>query len=158
MPEKPIKNEIQVSDSKQKDFYEKLRSKIQTWLDENGVENKHAGYLLLAPDFFYLLVKLVRDERVPKKEKVKLAAVITYFISPIDLMPEFILGPIGFIDDVALAAFVLNGLLNRIDTEIVIDNWPGEGNVLEEIQKVIKKCVAAVKRREIPYQVHLSFK
>ncbi|MCK5077235.1 MAG: DUF1232 domain-containing protein [Calditrichia bacterium] len=144
MEEKSIdKKELQISDfeqKEQKDFYEKMRYKIETWLKENGLENKYAGYLLLAPDFFYLLIKLIKDDRVPRKEKVKLAAVIAYFISPIDLIPEAILGPIGFVDDVALAAFVLNGLLNRVDEKVVKENWPGEGDILEEIQKIIEKA------------------
>jgi len=140
MAENTEEKEIQLLSEEHSDFYKKLRRKIQRWLDENGVENKYAAYLLLAPDFFYLLVKLVQDERVPGKEKVKLLAVIGYFISPVDLMPELILGPIGFIDDVALAAFALNGMINRVESGIVHENWPGDGDVLEEIQNVIQKA------------------
>ncbi len=79
---------------KELDFYEKLRLKIVNWLDtKTGRENKWADYLLLVPDFFYMLIKLATDDDVPSHEKAKLILAIAYFISPIDLLPEAFLRP-----------------------------------------------------------------
>ncbi len=123
------------------DFYQNLRMKIREWFSsEEGKENKYAEYLLFAPDLFHLLCKLALDSRVPVIEKAKLAAAIAYFVSPVDLMPEILLGPIGYVDDIALAAFVLNSIVNNSDQEIVQEHWAGDGDVLDLIQQIIKKA------------------
>ena len=69
------------------DFYQLLRRKIKDWETKGGENYKWAEYILLAPDLFHLLCKLAVDKDVPKKEKAKLAGVIAYFISPIDVIP-----------------------------------------------------------------------
>ena len=126
---------------KELDFYEKLRLKIVNWLDtKTGRENKWADYLLLVPDFFYLLIKLATDDDVPSHEKAKLILAIAYFISPIDLLPEAFLGPIGYLDDLALSAFVLNGIINNVSPEIVQKYWSGDGEVLLLIKGIIAKA------------------
>jgi uncharacterized membrane protein YkvA (DUF1232 family) len=122
-------------DQKQQDFYLKLRKKITAFLEKNNTP--YADILLLAPDLFHLLVKLTIDERVPTKEKAKFIGVIAYFISPIDLLPEFILGPIGYLDDIALTAYVLNNYINRTDAQIVRELWAGDQDILSSIKNVL---------------------
>jgi uncharacterized membrane protein YkvA (DUF1232 family) len=126
---------------KELDFYGKLRLRIVNWLEtEKGKKNKWAEYLLLVPDFFYLLIKLATDEDIPSHEKAKLILAIAYFISPIDLLPEALLGPLGYLDDLALSAFVLNGIINNVSQEIVQKYWSGDGEVLLLIKGVIAKA------------------
>lgn len=120
------------------DFYHKLRNKITTWLEkEEGASNEWSKYIMWAPDLFYLLWKLSGDPAVPKSERVKLLAAIAYFISPLDLIPEALLGPFGFADDIVLAAIVLNGLMNKTDPEIVKQYWMGDEEVLHVIQSIL---------------------
>ena len=120
------------------DYYQKLRSKIHAWVDsDENKEHRWAEYLLFAPDLFHLLCKLSVDPDVSASDKTKLVAAIAYFISPVDLIPEAIVGPAGYVDDIALAAYVLNGLINRTDPEIVRKHWAGDEDVLEVIQKII---------------------
>lgn len=121
------------------DFYQGFREKIRKWLaSEEGKSNKFAEYLMFAPDLFHLLCKLSLDEGVPIKEKAKLVGAIAYFVSPVDLVPELLLGPLGYVDDIALAAYVLNGIINNSDKELVEKHWAGEGDVLEVIQQIIR--------------------
>jgi uncharacterized membrane protein YkvA (DUF1232 family) len=123
---------------KEHTYYLKLRTKMQKWLEgKDGKENQWSQYLLWAPDLFYMLWKLSMDENVPKKEKLKLLAVLAYFISPLDLIPEAILGPAAFADDIALTAYVLNSLMNHVDADLVRKYWMGEDDALEVIQKIL---------------------
>jgi uncharacterized membrane protein YkvA (DUF1232 family) len=120
------------------DFYKRLRHRIVEWVKSpKGRRNKWAEVLLLAPDLFHLLCKLSLDPEVPVKEKAKLAIAIAYFISPIDLIPEIITGPIGYVDDIALAAWVLNSIINNTDPELVRKHWAGEGDILDIIKKIL---------------------
>ena len=122
---------------KESDFYHKLRARVRKWTKEKSGSSKWADYVMLAPDFFHLLCKLSVDKEVPRGEKVKLALAVAYFISPIDLLPEAFLGPVGYLDDVALAAYVLNSIVNETDPEVVRRNWAGDGDVLDWIQRVL---------------------
>jgi uncharacterized membrane protein YkvA (DUF1232 family) len=128
---------------KNSDFYQRLRGQIRDWMaSDEGREHQWAEYLLFAPDLFHLLWKLSTDPDVSAADKAKLAGVIAYFISPIDLMPEALLGPIGFLDDIALTAYVLNGMLNHTDPEVLRRHWAGDTDVLE----VVKRILAAADR------------
>lgn len=126
-------------DSQQADFYQSLRGEIRDWLkSENGSSNQWAEYLMFAPDLFHLLCKLSIDPDVPIAEKVKLGAAIAYFVSPIDLIPAFVLGPVGYVDDIALAAYVLNSLIKSSGPAIVRKHWAGEGDILEVTQAILE--------------------
>ena len=125
--------------AKELDFYQSLRRKIKDWLNsKDGSAHKWAEYILLAPDLFYLLYKLTLDKDVLVTDKIKLAAAIAYFISPIDLLSEALLGPAGYVDDIALAAFVLKLIISNTDPEVVRRHWAGEGDVLEVVQSILK--------------------
>jgi len=55
------------------------------------------------------------DPKTPTSAKMVLAAAIAYFVMPLDLIPDFIIG-IGFTDDaaaIALAIKTLSGIVNR---------------------------------------------
>jgi len=120
---------------KQQDFYQKLRIKIANYLSKNKFE--YADILLLGPDLFHLLVKLSLDQRIEPIKKTKFAFAIAYFFSPIDLFPEMIFGPLGYLDDIALAAYILNDYVNNNESEILYEHWAGQSDVLASIQNVL---------------------
>ncbi len=125
-------------DKEHLDFYQKLRKDVKQWVNKNvDKDNKWSDYILLAPDIFHLMCKLSVDKDVPTGKKVKLIAAIAYFISPIDLMPEGLIGPIGYLDDIALAAYVLNDLINEIDPQIIRKHWAGEKDILDLIKTIL---------------------
>ena len=123
---------------KREDFYQKLRSRVKEWAAQEGKDSKALKYILMAPDFFHLLCKLMFDPRVPTIEKAKLGSAIAYFVSPIDVVPEGLIGPAGYIDDVALAAYVLNSVLNSVGPEVLEEHWAGDGDVLQNIQEILR--------------------
>lgn len=132
-----IESEVK-SEAQYEDFYQKLRKSVMTWLGtQNAKDNKWAGYLVAAPDLFYLLVKLVLCKEVKADQKVKLVFALTYFISPFDLLPEALLGVVGYLDDIALTAYVLNDFINKTDDTLIQKYWLGEGDVLDLIKKII---------------------
>ena len=119
------------------DFYRKLRGRIRKWLDGREKKHKWAEILLLAPDLFHLLVCLLFDKDVPEREKTKILMAIAYFISPLDLLPELLLGPVAFVDDVAIACFVLNSLVKNVEPEVIERHWAGEDDLLEIVAVVV---------------------
>ncbi|MCK5857077.1 MAG: DUF1232 domain-containing protein [Bacteroidales bacterium] len=129
------------------DFYQKLRTIIRKWENKReGRKSKWLEYILLAPDLFHLLTKLVMDKAVSIEFKGKISLVILYFISPIDLIPEAFIGPGGYIDDIVLAAYMVNLMVNQISPEIIHKHWAGEGNILQIIQNIVKDAQKMVGR------------
>ena len=120
------------------DFYQNLRRRIRSWLAAKGKGYKYADYLLFAPDLFHLLWKLTLDERVPEAQKAKLRAALYYFIWPLDAVPEAIVGPWGYVDDIAVAAYVLNILVNAGHRKIAEEHWAGEGDLLAVIRRILE--------------------
>ena len=93
-------------------------------------------YALLAPRLGQLLWRLLRDPRVPARNKAALLFVAAYLASPVDLIPDFIAG-LGQADDVVLAAFALDQILNQIPDDIVREHWEGDGDVLEVVKQIL---------------------
>lgn len=51
---------------------------------------------------------------MPLESLVKLMAGLIYFITPIDLIPDFIVGT-GLLDDLTVISFLLSGIKNDLD-------------------------------------------
>lgn len=125
-------------DNKQFDYYRQLRLKISQWAQKTDERNqKWMNYILVTPDLFHLLCQLAVDSDVPIKKRIKLAGAIAYFMSPIDFLPEEIIGPAGYLDDISVAAYILNDLLNNVDPQIVKKHWAGEEDILMLIKNII---------------------
>src|SRR5260370_40776156 len=80
--------------------------------------------LLALPRLARMLVSLAGDRDVPTAAKVVLAAVAVYLVSPIDLIPAFIPW-VGYLDDLAIAAVVVDGGINFIERPLLLRYWPG---------------------------------
>ncbi len=138
---------IFTDDDRKMKFYEELRRKVRKYSQEKGGKaGVLSEYLFALPDFFVLLTRLAIDDRVPTRKKVFAGAIIAYMIMPIDIIPDFI--PIlGQIDDLVLAVLGLNMVLNEIDKQVLIDNWSGQGNVLELLQTISAKAEQFLDRK-----------
>ncbi len=91
-------------------FYDRLRARIVRTLERRGgkLGPGVASTLLLVPDVFILMLRLAMDKEVPKPTRALLASTMAYFVLPIDLMPEGVIGPAGYLDDIVLALTVLS--------------------------------------------------
>ncbi len=120
------------------EFYHKLRRTIKIWAGgEQSQTNRYLDFILAGPDLFMLLSRLARDERMSREDRAKLAGAAAYFVNPLDLMPELLLGPPGLIDDIALAALVLHDVLETTDPAIIREHWEGNTDILELIRRIL---------------------
>jgi uncharacterized membrane protein YkvA (DUF1232 family) len=83
-----------------------------------------------------LLTRLLRDPRVPRGPKLVALIGVGYVLSPIDLLPEVLLGPIGLVDDLLVVSACLSRLLNDVHPDVVRSHWSGRGDALDAIQRV----------------------
>jgi uncharacterized membrane protein YkvA (DUF1232 family) len=120
------------------DLYQGMRRRIRDWLAKKGKGFRYADVLLVGPDLLHLLSKLAIDPRVPAEEKAKIAAAIAYFVSPIDLLPEALMGPAGYIDDIAIAAYVLRSFVGAGHGDLAKEHFAGDEDLLQVIQRVLE--------------------
>jgi uncharacterized membrane protein YkvA (DUF1232 family) len=93
-------------------------------------------YAQFVPLFGKLIYRLMKDPRVPTRAKATLLVAAGYVISPVDFVPDWILG-LGQFDDLIVAAFALDQILNRVPDHIVREHWDGEEDVLRIIQEIL---------------------
>lgn len=108
-------------------YINSLRNKIDNWLEsEVGKNSKWGKYIRYTPDLFHLLIKLSAEKALSSSCKAKLAAAISYFVSPYDFIPEEYWGALGYVDDIAFAAYVINYIMNEADHELILSKWDKE--------------------------------
>jgi uncharacterized membrane protein YkvA (DUF1232 family) len=93
-------------------------------------------YALFAPRFLKLIARLMRDPRVPPRQKAVLFLLLVYLASPVDLIPDFIPG-LGQLDDLVLGAFALDGILNHVPEECIHEHWDGDDDLLQVIREIL---------------------
>ena len=80
--------------------------------------------LRLLPDVLRLLPRLAADRALPRGVRLRLALLLAYLASPIDLVPDFI-PVIGYADDAIIVAAVLWSVARRAGVQAVQRHWPG---------------------------------
>ncbi|MBW6408653.1 YkvA family protein [Clostridium weizhouense] len=116
-----------ITTNKVKDNYSKGREFLVNNLPEKSKNFK--DYIFLLPDIISLIYRLLKDERVPLKTKVILSSSIAYIVFPTDIIPNNI--PfIGVIDELGVAFFALNSVVNDVPMNVIVENWEGKNNIL----------------------------
>jgi uncharacterized membrane protein YkvA (DUF1232 family) len=129
MSEGPITIEL---NPRERRFYDRLRERVVPV--RPGATTGARDLLLLLPDLTILLGRLLRDRRVPLVDKAIAVGGVAYVLSPIDLLPALVLGPIGMLDDLFIVAACLSRLVNHVHPDVVRGHWSGQGDALEIIQ------------------------
>jgi uncharacterized membrane protein YkvA (DUF1232 family) len=88
----------------------------------------------LIPNMLVLFRGLLGDPRVPRSSKWWIWLAIVWFVSPIDLIPEFI-PVVGPLDDAIVAALVLRHVLKRTDRQVLSDHWRGDPATLDIVTR-----------------------
>jgi uncharacterized membrane protein YkvA (DUF1232 family) len=115
-------------------LYDRLRMRVVK--TRAGSRSGVRDLVLLLPDLTVLLMRLMRDSRVPLTSKVIALLGICYVLSPIDLIPSLLVGPVGLLDDLVVVSATLSRVLNHVHPDVVRSHWPGQGDALDAIQRV----------------------
>lgn len=78
--------------------------------------------------------KLIKDPNVAFYKKMMLIGGLVYLISPLDFIPEAVLG-FGFIDDAVLMLYIISKLSDQLDKYIEKDSAKFDKNkIIEDIE------------------------
>ena len=132
-----FRNDCKLSDTNEKRTYKWFRDIVHEASDEQRTEVLE--YILLLPDLFHLLCKLMKDKDVPKSSKRIVAAAVAYLASPINLIPNLVPG-LGLIDDVAICVYALNKIIQTTDIEVINRHWCGRGKLFYIVDDFLEKA------------------
>lgn len=90
-----------------------------------------------APAIYRLLTSLLDDPDTPQDTRTGLLAAVAYFILPYDAIPEEIHGPRGYLDDVYVAAVMVEEVRKAGGQELVERNWDSDRDVIPLIEQII---------------------
>lgn len=94
-----------------------------------------AEVVLALPNIAKLLTRLMRDPRVSIRHKVLIGAVGAYVASPVDVIPDFLVG-IGRLDDIILVSVAIDHLMRGAGEAIVLEHWDGSIDALDMVRSV----------------------
>jgi uncharacterized membrane protein YkvA (DUF1232 family) len=105
------------------------------WLLLVGRREHARALARFIPDCLILFRRLLGDERVPRRRKLLLGALIGYLALPFDLVPDFI--PVaGQLDDAIMVALVLRAVLRSGGPDLVREHWPGPATSLNAVLRL----------------------
>lgn len=91
-----------------------------------AAETRPAGpaLLRLLTDVVLLLKDLATDPRVPPSAKIVAGLAVAYLVSPVDVIPDWVLG-VGQADDIAVAVLAFRRLLGAAGYDVIYELWRG---------------------------------
>ena len=126
------------------EFYRRLHREVTIWLESEGRDFPHAHLVALVPDIFQTLSSLCLDEALSKAERSKVLGAVIYFVSPVDILPERLAGGAGYLDDLALAAYVIKAVAAGHGEDFVAEYWKGDGDLVPLISEVLSSVEAII--------------
>lgn len=119
-------------------FYDRLRERVVGAVEARGGRWAEGTVraLLLVPDVFILLVRLGLDKEVPAQARMLIGGALAYFVLPVDLLPEALVGVGGFLDDLILATAVLAQAFSGDLEPYARKHWSGSEDLRVVIQDV----------------------
>jgi uncharacterized membrane protein YkvA (DUF1232 family) len=123
-------------------FYDRLRERVVVAAGRRmpRLTQGRMDVLLLAPDLFMLLVRLVLDPKVPGGSRRLFAGSLAYFLLPVDFLPEAVLGVGGYIDDVVLVTAVLAHALGPELEPLAQRYWSGSARLRTVLADVTRSA------------------
>ena len=112
-----------------KNYYDALVENLEAYKGE------YASFINHGPSLFNLLCGLLEKD-ISKDLRKDVCSAIGYYVVPMDVIPEQIYGPRGYIDDVYLSVYVLKLVADECGYDILQEVWDKP----EDIKAVMDEC------------------
>lgn len=112
-----------------KDFYCTLLENLENY------DGEYASFIDCGPNLFKLLCDLL-DEDIDRESRLEINAAISYYVVPMDVVPEQIYGPYGYIDDIFISSYVLKKIAEKYSYDLLQEVWENDS----DIEAVIDDC------------------
>lgn len=108
--------------------------------DISDYKGEYASIIHQAPALYRMMTRMLDDRTLPSKISPLVIAAIAYFILPEDVIPEDKFGPVGYLDDIYLCAFVAQEVAKEFGSpDILVRNWDGKVSVVNLIREILDR-------------------
>ena len=125
-----------------KDFYCTLLENLENF------DGEYASFIDCGPNLFKLLCDLL-DEDIDKEDRIKINAAISYYVVPMDVIPEQIYGPYGYIDDIYITVYVLRNVAEKYGYDLLQEVWDFPNDVKEVMDDCYEKSFEVLEDDQI---------
>ncbi len=101
-----------------------MLQRVQDMREAETTVGSAKALLQVVADVVLLLKDLATDPRVARSEKIVAGLAAAYLVSPVDLIPDWVLG-LGQADDLAVAALAIRRLLSAAGYDLIYELWRG---------------------------------
>ena len=118
-------------------FEAELKAEIERFVEKykKKLDKDKKKFLLLLPDLYVLLKNISKDSKIDSRIASFCAEIVDYVESPVDILPESVMGVIGYLDDIVVTIFALDAIKNWLgDDEILKKHWKGKGDIVEHMK------------------------
>lgn len=112
------------------DYYDVLSYNLESYKGE------YAPFIDHGPELFRLLNELLIKREVSSEFRLKISAAIAYYVVPMDVIPEQVYGPYGYIDDIFITSYMIKLLADKYGYPFLEKSWKGNG----ELKSVVDEC------------------
>ncbi len=112
-----------------KNYYDALVENLEVY---NG---EYASFINHGPSLFNLLCGLLEKD-ISQNLRKDVCVAIGYYVVPMDVIPEQVYGPHGYVDDVYLSVYVLKRVADEYGYDLLQEVWDKP----EDIKTVIDEC------------------
>jgi uncharacterized membrane protein YkvA (DUF1232 family) len=108
------------------DYYDYLKNEIMSY------RGNLPEYVYYVPSLFRTLTGVLDAEQLDAQDRIAVFCALGYFVAPNDVIPEEVYGPLGYVDDIYLCAWVLDRLVRKYGAPFVSPFWEREEDPIEE--------------------------
>jgi uncharacterized membrane protein YkvA (DUF1232 family) len=81
---------------------------------------------------------LAEDDRIPLQNRIVLGGLVTYLLTPIDIIPDFI-PIIGWLDDAFVSLVILDYIFNSTDSDLILEHYPWSKASFEKMRVYVDR-------------------
>ena len=126
-----------------KDFYCTLIENLENY------DGEYASFIDCGPNLFKLLCDILEEEIIDQESRLEISAAIAYYVVPMDVIPEQIYGPYGYIDDIFISVYVLNNLAEKYGYDLLQKVWQKPGNIKDVMDDCYEKSFEGLEDEQI---------
>lgn len=117
-------------ENKFKDYFDVLSDNLSSY------DGDYASFIDHGPNLYKLLTDVLNEDNINSDLRLEVSAAIAYYVIPMDVIPENIYGPYGYIDDIFISAYVIKKMADNLGYEILEKYWIGT----ENLETVVDEC------------------
>jgi uncharacterized membrane protein YkvA (DUF1232 family) len=103
-------------------------------------------FVSAVPATVKLVGRLLRDERVDRRERIAAGLALAYVVLPIDIIPDHV-PVLGKVDDVAIVVVALTRLVDAAGADVVREHWDADAESLHTLLGLLAAAGHLVPKR-----------